>query len=590
MEMHNVRTRIGEIFFALCKSIESPVALGAWLRFKYNQLALAEMEIHPSDYLDRESFEDDYLIVSFLSKGKMLETGLDLEVEAMKKFTTSEDQCGVTNRNLKNWRSQGIKPELAEIFHLSQRKISRLLGPFSLFCVDPGFGWGPGATSDISRRRAFVDTKMCELPISVTRRCQPLLASVIESDLHWSCSILGVDIKDLAGPYNLLPSCFFITEECIIDTVPKNAKSHRVIAKEPRGNGFLQKGFGHYFRRRLQSAGIDLNSQEANQVGAKNAYEQKLATIDLKAASDSIAIELVFELLPIDWALALNDVRSHRAVLPSGETITLQKFSSMGNGFTFELETLIFWAITDSIEALRRSGAKVLVYGDDIICSQSIADEVVSTLAAVGFQTNKDKSFLSGNFYESCGKHYFKGTEVTPIYQKEPVDPTDEVPIQLAEKELLRCGNRLIRLAYRRGSGFRLCPKLLPPWNASRRSSRLAHFQIPFGEEGDDGWLLPAAYFNKRPQDINLGIQCQVIDSRSRRFIAHEPSLLAWAMRVMHLREKLQIPLVPWTVHGGHVIETAEYAGFVTGSPKPLLSTPRFVGELAGLCPAGSSE
>jgi hypothetical protein len=66
-------------------------------------------------------------------------------------------------------------------------------------------------------------------------------------------------------------------------------------------------------------------------------------------ASDTLAFEVVSWLLPNDWWWALEQCRSPVGVLPSGETIRYQKFSSMGNGYTFELESLIFWAISQQV-------------------------------------------------------------------------------------------------------------------------------------------------------------------------------------------------------------------------------------------------
>lgn len=546
MDLHNESSRIGEVFFALCKSIDTPISLGAWLRFKYNQLALAEMALPVRDYLSADAFRLDYAVVSFLSKGMMLNTGLDLEAEALRKFTRSELLCKEANDRIKKARYEGTKPFTSSVLYTAKRKIAKLLGSFDLSAIELGYGWGPGATNDVSRRNAFVDTKVCKLPISCTHRARPLFEATLVTDLHWSAVVLGVDVEAIAGPYSLLDHVFNLMEECKIDTVPKNAKTHRVIAKEPRANGFLQKGIGRYIRRRLKRVGIDLDDQSNNQRAAKAAYVDHLATLDLKAASDSMPIELVYELLPLDWACALDAMRSPKAEMPDGEKITLQKFSSMGNGFTFELETLVFWAICGSVASLVQEGAEILVYGDDIICPSAIAADVVDTLAFCGFQVNEEKSYVSGNFYESCGEHYFKGEEVTPVYQKEDIS---------SEVELLRCGNRLIRLADRFGSGFNLCKELFPAWNAAWRNARDGrYFQIPFGDKGDDGWLLPADYFHARPQDINLGIKCNVIVSPTKRLPACDRSLLAWTLR--------------------RGVETeAPYQGFVTSSPETTMSS-----------------
>jgi hypothetical protein len=560
MKTQDGYTRMSKVYFALCKSIDTPVSLGAWLRFKHNQLALAEMEIAPGDYLDADAFRLDYLVVSFMSKWKGLSTGLDLEAEAIRKFTTSEELCKLSNERIKLSRVSAISPNTSAIIHMAARKIARLLGDFDWEKIEPGFGWGPGATTDVSRRRAFVDTKLCELPISVTRRALPIFRKVLSSDLHWSAVVLGCRVDDLVGPFSFLDrDVFNLTEECIIDTVPKNAKTHRVIAKEPRANGFLQKGIGSYIRRRLRRVGIDLDHQEPNQIGAACAYTDGLATLDLKAASDSMPIELIFELLPVDWAFALNDLRSHRAVMPDGSKITLQKFSSMGNGFTFELETLVFWALSSSVMSFTSPGARVLVYGDDIIVPSVSAEMVVDTLAFVGFQVNKEKSFITGNFYESCGKHYFKGEDVTPIYQKELV--TEEV-------ELLRCANRIIRYAYRAGKCCQLRKELSAPWHeATRYADTFEVFQIPLGEQGDDGFVVPGDYFTRRPHDPNRGIRCRVIEFHPKRLVAHEGALLAWSLR-------------------RGVITKHPYEGFVTSSPDTT-STIRLTSGFRWVMPSG---
>jgi hypothetical protein len=112
-----------------------------------------------------------------------------------------------------------------------------------------------------------------------------------------------------------------------------------------------------------------------------------------------------------------------------------QKFSSMGNGFTFELESLIFWALSKSVSDF------VSVYGDDIIVDSTCRDRFVDLFRFCGFTTNESKSFWSGPFRESCGKHYFQGTDVTPIYQK---DSDENI------ENLLASLNRLRRWYYRR--------------------------------------------------------------------------------------------------------------------------------------------
>jgi hypothetical protein len=512
MVKHKRFPSMREVFFALCKKVDSPVSLGAWLRFEHDHLALAKMELNPSDYHDAEAFSADLLVVSFLSKWKGLDTGLDLEAEALQRFNDAETSCLETNKRIRKARCEPIPQFTASVISTAKRKISMLLGPFSLFKIEPWLGWGPGATYEIPRRRAFVDTKMIELPFAVTPRSESLFISVVGADLHWSAVL-----KDRPEPLTKRVGV------CRVETVPKSAKTHRIIAVEPRANSFLQKGVGGYFRNRLKRVGIDLDDQGPNQRGARRAFDEGLATLDLKAASDTVAKEVVFDLLPPEWADFLDDLRCHAAEMPDGSIRKLEKFSSMGNGFTFELESLIFWAVVSSVVEALVPGGEVLIYGDDIICPAETAAQVIECLAFLGFTTNEEKSFTSGAFYESCGKHFFQGKEVTPIYQKETIE---------SEVELLRLGNRLMRYAFHYSDGERLSPLTEGAWEyAYRQATWSKVFQIPLGTLGDDGWVVPADRFFTRRQDANFGISCKVMVFPQRRFPAAESAAYAWTLR-----------------------------------------------------------
>jgi len=227
-----------------------------------------------------------------------------------------------------------------------------------------------------------------------------------------------------------------------------------------------------------------LNDQSVNQNMARGAFHGHLATIDLSAASDSIARELVEMLLPVDWTHFLDRLRSKN--WKDKDRITkLDKFSSMGNGFTFELETLIFWAVTASVTDLTYPGRPFSIYGDDIICDRKVATELVPVLNVLGFAVNEEKSYIDGCFFESCGRHYFNGVEVTPIYQKEVINDV---------QEHLRLANRILRSATRLSVSQRsLWGPLEAGWRAALRGRDYwgDSTAIPLGVEGDDGWLLP---------------------------------------------------------------------------------------------------
>ena len=115
---------------------------------------------------------------------------------------------------------------------------------------------------------------------------------------------------------------------------------------EPLLNGFVQKGTDLEMRRLLRKVGIDLSDQSHNQRLAKRGSEggfNPYCTIDLSAASDSLSYEVVKSFLPAEWFEYLCDIRAPRFLLAGADhTERYEKFCSMGNGFCFPLQTLLF--------------------------------------------------------------------------------------------------------------------------------------------------------------------------------------------------------------------------------------------------------
>lgn len=527
--MHEPSQVIGDVFFALCKGIDTPVSLAAWLRFKYDQKSLSEQSVNPANYTSAAHFAPDYAVVSFLSKFEGLNTGVDTKEVALSGFAAAELRCRDTNNRIRDSMLRGFSPRVEAVLHTAKRKIAAVLGPLNVAKVLRSPGWGPGATFDLPRKRAMVGTKQSKVP-TVTWGALPYARIWLETDHHWFQAISG---HEVVGPYSVLPSCFKIVEGNRVITVPKNAKTDRTIAAEPTFNGFLQKAVGRYMRRRLKRSGVDLDNQEINQIWASLALELDLATIDLKAASDTIARELVFLLLPLDWALFLDSLRSPKGKV-SGKWITYEKFSSMGNSFTFELETLIFWALTQGVS--QDSAHVVAVYGDDIICQKAVAADLIDVLGTLGFETNESKSYVTGAFYESCGKHYFSGRDVTPAYQKANI---------ANDAEAIRCGNRLIRLAYRWGRGNYLDSTVRPAWRALRRHAvRSLRYEVPLHPSvGDDGWSVPRSEFGATNYCPNQGYHCKVLSFVPSTRRDDVMGLLANTLRVIDDRPEAVSPM-----------------------------------------------
>lgn len=509
----------GEVYFAICKAVNTPTSLAHWLCYRDNQRELLSLPVDPSTYVDPKTFALDYGVKSLVSKYKGLDTGIDTAAVAIDSFIRAEEQCRMTNKRIRESRSTVINPLAAGGIFTARRKIQNLLGKFSWSKVRPYYGWGPGATSSIPRKAAQVDRKMT-LPPSVTSAAWPVFQAVIRHDLHWSASVLGYFPS---GEYSLLKR--EIVEENRVVTVPKSAKTQRVIAAEPTGNLFLQKGFGGYFRKVLKRVGVDLDDQTINQDAAAKAYLDGLATIDLRSASDTLSTQLVYELIPSDWFDALSTLRCRFGIYSDPTSgldrkVYYEKFSSMGNGYTFELESLIFWALSSACMELKGFRGQPFVYGDDIIVPQAVASDVIQLLSFAGFETNLDKTFVSGNFFESCGRHYFAGYDVSPPYQKEVVSDVFEA---------IRFHNRIVRWLI----GLDMDPTFIHGIFARKFGSVFDRYVLSYNCEGDSGFVrdLTSLTYCAFSIDRNRGFRVGSLEPKSRRLPAIETALLAVDLR-----------------------------------------------------------
>lgn len=404
---------------------------------------------HPDHELSAGDFRVEYLWSHIMKKfddGKPSDAKRDAALASMME---AENQCSSVPSRVARARNdcRAEIPTLSQfctidaLIHTASRKISLVLGDFRWADALDYVGFGPGATTNLPRSRADLWYKFGVVPQASTA-CVPLVNAYLgRCNPLWKRALLeegGV--------------CYSILDANKVTTVPKNYKTDRPIAIEPQWNMFFQKGIGGLLRSRLRSVAVDLNDQSVNRdramLGSKNG---SLATIDLSNASDTVSRWLVHELLPADWVAAMERCRSPYSVLPSGERILLRKFSSMGNGFTFELESLIFWAISSAVVQFVRKDSKlkdhrVSVYGDDIIVPVDCYDPVCEALIALGFTPNREKSYAAGPFRESCGMHAFNGHDVTPFYIRKPVDTL---------QDLFLLHNNLVRWAGLRYSGAR---------------------------------------------------------------------------------------------------------------------------------------
>lgn len=419
-----------ELFQQLCVSIDTPRSLCCYLLSKYSEWQqYLDLDCDAGRYLDPHSYFRDAQITSFLSKYPSLPgLQIDRRGRAYKKFLEAENQCELTNNRFREfWETGLISPSVGAVLHIAQRKISSILGPVpSLESLD--FRFGPGASFGVRG-----DT-------SVYKK--------LSSGLEASASMLNVLPQFLMEfPGWLEPETMAditIVRGSELTFVPKNAKVDRPICIEPLLNGLYQKGVGSYIRKRLKSANCDIRSQSRNQDLASIAHIKGLATIDLSSASDTISYNLVQDLLPCEWFDFLECARCGRYSL-EGKWFNFHKFSSMGNAYTFELETLLFLALSRATcDFLHLSTDDVNAYGDDIVIPRAAASLLQEVLSWCGFTMNTEKSFIDGQFFESCGHDYFFGCDVRPFYLKTRLKTT--LDLYYAANTVSRIASKLYRL------------------------------------------------------------------------------------------------------------------------------------------------
>lgn len=418
----------------ILSSIDTPRSLTVWLMYKYkNHDELTQLECLPSHSANAEQFGLDYAATALLSKASFLKTSFDRSAVAFTRFSEFEDLCSRTNARFK-------RPALDPLNHgksvwllnAVRRKVAQVLGDFSGDELCDASNWGPGVTtllkgSEVSGYNKF----LCER--GITRDLYALVSP-------WFSEAYPSWHQHLSRSYGEKYFCLEIGNKIV--TVPKNSKTDRVIAIEPGINLWFQKGIGSMIRRRLRRVGIDLNTQVHNQQLARvGSLDNTLATVDFSSASDSISVELVRELLPPRWFLLMDACRSKVGISNDGSVQVWNKFSSMGNGFTFELESLIFFCAASAAQEYHGDSSPISVFGDDVIISRTSFDTFSEFSTFLGFIVNSHKSFSDGYFRESCGSYYFSGVDCKPVFLKERLSNVET---------FYKLANNLRNLAHRR--------------------------------------------------------------------------------------------------------------------------------------------
>lgn len=221
---------------------------------------------------------------------------------------------------------------------------------------------------------------------------------------------------------------------------PKDSGSVRGIGVQVAERIALQRGVAKGLREVVRQnpylhSLMRFDDQTLQQRRAENASKTRAySTIDLKDASNNIRladIDTLFKNTPWGvFVLALADTMHY---FFEDAYTSHPMYGGMGNGITFEFETILFAAIIHL--ATFGAGKKSLEveeihfsldgelpfgsFGDDMVAKTVVIDRIKEIFAALGYVMNEKKSFIDSPFTESCGKWYFTKNnfthEVTPI-------------------------------------------------------------------------------------------------------------------------------------------------------------------------------
>jgi hypothetical protein len=271
--------------------------------------------------------------------------------------------------------------------------------------------------------------------------------------------------------------------DCLLDAellfVDQDKWKLRSICKEPTPYQFSQQSVRFALENAIEASPlgrfINIHDQSMNSSAAIAAsWHNRLDTLDLSRASDSVSMALVNMVFPKKVLMLLKATRSLVVRLPNGSRHELKKFAPMGSAVCFPSQSILYTLICllayhefveGSMSVSKPSLTRLLgiigddpynvvsglgtirVYGDDIICDSRITTRIVEMLTHLGFVINESKSY-TGNvcFRESCGTYALQGYDCSPLTIKLVIDKNGMTPPLYSG--LAGLANRAYRIGY----------------------------------------------------------------------------------------------------------------------------------------------
>lgn len=392
---------------AYMEALSCPRAVTLAIMIRHDQwLEIASLRTEPLDFDTPQRYFTAHAATAFFQKCQLNVKGVNRAHAARQKWWEAERRCFNTNRKFYELSDFGtiegsVSEEVDQFLIDFSKHVREILGrlPDDLCPV-----FGPGAVIGSDVGDTPVDKISSRPKLTREARCiEPLWRETMWARATDNGCL--IDMDEVRG------NTYF--------TVPKTALTDRSCAKEPSFNAAYQRALGRCMVERLSKFGFDMK-------GAKSIHNCRarlasrfddFSTIDLASASDTVALSLL-EWFPPLWKEAILTLRSPYTCM-QGRDIRLEKVSSMGNGFTFELEMVIFAAVCLTADSTLVPNKTLFVWGDDLIVPKRVTPVIRGFLSFFGFEINTRKTFTDGPFRESCGGDFWDGFDVRGYFLKE---------------------------------------------------------------------------------------------------------------------------------------------------------------------------
>lgn len=373
---------------------------------------------------------------------KLVDPAFDRWTPTGEKWWKNERRCARQNNKFMAWvraatafrsgEAETPPPFYAEVVRLAEALEYAVGSEPPISDILEAAHYGPGSSTDVRGEVVHYARKI------ESSECTPRAVELAARSLALDKAIWehhGLRPEYAVGNPDAYSGAVRVIREALLGSVNdrdrllfihKGIESLRSIGAQPTCSGHLQLGVHSVLTRMLLDVGIDLADQGKNQAWARKGsldwhVENPLCTLDKSDASNLIARMVVQLGFPAAWARLLDQIRTPNYEAPpeiGGGTHAYSMYAGMGNGTTFTVETLLFWAASYATQELPVSEfvkrGEYAIYGDDVILRREHAIRYMRFAKFLGFRFNAKKTFLDGPFRESCGCDYYAGIDVRP--------------------------------------------------------------------------------------------------------------------------------------------------------------------------------